>query len=102
MVGRLCCLGQKESFRVILFKRDDVVLRLLGVLGVFLDWVLHCMMRRVLTRYGLSRRCKVVGRRSRDNNVMHAKPGLRVVLGWKIARPGSVITDVIRTRGIGV
>ena len=30
-----------------------------------------------------------------DNNVMHAKPDLRVVLKWKITRSGSVITDVI-------
>ena len=29
-------------------------------------------------------------------NVMHAKSGLRVVLKWKINRPDSVITDVIR------
>ena len=27
---------------------------------------------------------------------MHAKPDLRVVLKWMIARSGSVITDVIR------
>ena len=32
---------------------------------------------------------------SRDNNAMHAKPDLRVVLKWKIARSGSVIADVI-------
>ena len=31
-----------------------------------------------------------------DNNVMHAKPDLRVVLKWLIARSGSVITDVIQ------
>ena len=31
-----------------------------------------------------------------DNNVMHAKPDLRVFLKWMIARSGSVITDVIR------
>ena len=29
---------------------------------------------------------------------MHAKPDLRVFLKWKIARSGSVITDVIRLR----
>ena len=29
------------------------------------------------------------------NNAMHAKPDLRVVLKWKIARSGSVIADVI-------
>ena len=29
-------------------------------------------------------------------NVMHAKPDLRVVLKWKIIRPGSVIADVIQ------
>ena len=34
--------------------------------------------------------------KSRDNNVMHAKSGLRVVLKWKIYRPDSVITAVIR------
>ena len=28
-------------------------------------------------------------------NVMHAKPDLRVVLKWMVARSGSVITDVI-------
>ena len=33
---------------------------------------------------------------SADNNVMHAKPDLRVFLEWMIARSGSVITDVIR------
>ena len=33
--------------------------------------------------------------RSRDNNAMHAKSGLRVVLEWKIYRPDSVIADVI-------
>ena len=32
---------------------------------------------------------------ARDNNVMHAKPDLRVVLKWMINRSGSVITDVI-------
>jgi len=31
----------------------------------------------------------------RDNNVMHAKPDLRVFLKWMITRSGSVITDVI-------
>ena len=30
-----------------------------------------------------------------DNNVMHAKPDLRVFLEWTIAGSGSVITDVI-------
>ena len=35
-------------------------------------------------------------RRARDNNVMHAKSGLRVVLKWKIFRPDSVIADVIQ------
>ena len=30
-----------------------------------------------------------------DNNVMHAKPDLRVLLKWMIARSGSVITDVM-------
>ncbi len=32
------------------------------------------------------------------NNVMHAKPDLRVVLKWMIYRSGSVITDVIRRK----
>ena len=32
----------------------------------------------------------------RDNNAMHAKSGLRVVLKWKIYRPDSVITAVIQ------
>ena len=31
----------------------------------------------------------------RDNNSMHAKPGLRVVLKWMIAGSGSVIVAVI-------
>ena len=31
-----------------------------------------------------------------DNNAMHAKSGLRVVLKWKIYRPDSVIAAVIR------
>ena len=30
-----------------------------------------------------------------DNNVMHAKPDLRVFLKWMIYCSGSVITDVI-------
>ena len=30
-----------------------------------------------------------------DNNAMHAKSGLRVVLEWKIYRPDSVIAVVI-------
>ena len=30
-----------------------------------------------------------------NNNAMHAKSGLRVVLKWKIYRPDSVIADVI-------
>jgi len=30
-----------------------------------------------------------------DNNVMHAKSGLRVLFEWKIYRPDSVITAVI-------
>ena len=34
-------------------------------------------------------------RQTRHNNVMHAKPDLRVVLKWMIYRSGSVITDVI-------
>ena len=36
------------------------------------------------------------GEETRDNNVMHAKPDLRVFLKWKIAGSGSVITDVIQ------
>jgi hypothetical protein len=32
-----------------------------------------------------------------DNNVMHAKPDLRVSLKWMINRSGSVITAVIRS-----
>ena len=34
-------------------------------------------------------------KRTQDNNVMHAKPDLRVFLKWMIAGSGSVITDVI-------
>ena len=30
-----------------------------------------------------------------DNNSMHAKPDLRVVMKWMIYRSGSVIADVI-------
>ena len=32
-------------------------------------------------------------KKARDNNVMHAKPDLRVFLKWMIAGSGSVITD---------
>ena len=32
---------------------------------------------------------------TQDNNVMHAKPDLRVFLKWMITRSGSVITAVI-------
>ena len=32
---------------------------------------------------------------TQDNNVMHAKPDLRVFLKWMITRSGSVIADVI-------
>ena len=42
----------------------------------------------------LNRICEMM---SRDNNAMHAKPDLRVVLEWKIAASGSVIVDVIRS-----
>ena len=35
---------------------------------------------------------------TRDNNVMHAKPDLRVFLKWMIADSGSVITDVIHLK----
>jgi len=35
-----------------------------------------------------------------DNNVMHAKPDLRVVLKWMIAGSGSVITDVMSLRKV--
>ena len=38
----------------------------------------------------------IVGAQTRDNNVMHAKPDLRVVLKWMIYRSGSVITAVIQ------
>jgi hypothetical protein len=38
-----------------------------------------------------------VDRKSADNNTMHAKPGLRVLLEWMIYRPGSVIVAVIRS-----
>ena len=31
-------------------------------------------------------------------NVMHAKSGLRVLLEWKINRPDSVITAVMRLK----
>ena len=34
-------------------------------------------------------------RKSANNNVMHAKPDLRVFLKWMIADSGSVITDVM-------
>ena len=33
-----------------------------------------------------------------DNDAMHAKSGLRVVLKWKIYRPDSVIAAVIRLK----
>ena len=35
-------------------------------------------------------------RQSWNNNAMHVKSGLRVVLKWKIYRPDSVIADFIR------
>ena len=35
---------------------------------------------------------------STDNNVMHAKPDLRVFLKWKITGSGSVITAVIQRK----
>ena len=37
---------------------------------------------------------------TQDNNAMHAKPGLRVVLEWKIAGSGSVIADVITLNNV--
>ena len=33
-----------------------------------------------------------------NNNVMHAKPGLRVVLKWMIAASGSVINNVMHAK----
>ena len=39
-------------------------------------------------------------REARDNNAMHAKPDLRVVLEWTIAGSGSVIADVIPPKSI--
>ena len=39
-------------------------------------------------------RLTIRAQRSRHNNVMHAKPDLRVLLEWMIARSGSVIADV--------
>ena len=35
-----------------------------------------------------------------NNNVIHAKPDLRVLLKWMINRSGSVITDVIPLGGL--
>ena len=37
-------------------------------------------------------------KKSRDNNAMHAKSGLRVFLKWKVYRPDSVIAAVMRLR----
>ena len=37
---------------------------------------------------------------TRDNNVMHAKPDLRVFLKWMIAGSGSVITDDYEVPGL--
>ena len=37
-----------------------------------------------------------------DNNAMHAKPDLRVVLKWMINRSGSVIADVIRVNQMAI
>ncbi len=42
---------------------------------------------------------RLLPQKSRDNNVMHAKPDLRVFLKWKIAYPGSVIVTVIPLKG---
>ena len=39
---------------------------------------------------------KIETKKAADNNVMHAKPDLRVILKWMITGSGSVITDVIR------
>ena len=38
---------------------------------------------------------------ARDNNSMHAKPDLRVVLEWKIYRPDSVIAADYEVPGLG-
>ena len=38
-----------------------------------------------------------VNAKTRDNNAMHAKADLRVILEWTIAGSGSVIADVIRS-----
>ena len=43
----------------------------------------------------LSRAVQEGKKAAADNNVMHAKPDLRVFLKWMIAGSGSVITDVI-------
>ena len=37
---------------------------------------------------------------TRNNNAMHAKPDLRVVLKWMIAGSGSVIADVMSLKGL--
>ena len=43
----------------------------------------------------LSRAVQEGKKAAADNNVMRAKPDLRVFLKWMIAGSGSVITDVI-------
>ena len=48
-------------------------------------------MRVIAKRLGLTNDSE----RTQHNNVMHAKPDLRVLLKWMIAGSGSVITDVI-------
>ena len=50
------------------------------------------LLRRVPLAVRLDR---AVYNRTPNNNVMHAKPDLRVLLKWMIAGSGSVITDVI-------
>ena len=37
----------------------------------------------------------IITQHTRDNNAMHAKPDLRVILKWTIAGSGSVLADVI-------
>ena len=49
----------------------------------------------MLRRFGNQRNYAIIIQTTRDNNAMHAKPDLRVVLEWMIAGSGSVIADVI-------
>ena len=59
----------------------------------YLGWRTECAVN-CMQRF-MPERKKRLSLNWQDNNAMHAKPDLRVVLEWKIAGSGSVIADVI-------